>query len=112
MTSWAASVPGPPGAAAGWIVSISPYVSLAASICTCVTLYLLYAQTRCQTVQARHIAEQTGLLNDTSRAGLYQNVMKEMQEISRIFLDAPELRRYFYGESPPPPDPDLSARVE
>jgi len=109
---WAAPDSASPDAVVKWTESLSTYISLGVAACTCVTLVFLYRQTRCQTGQTRHIAEQTELLNETGRAELYQNVMKEMQEISRIFLQAPELRCYFYEGSPPPREGDRSARVE
>jgi hypothetical protein len=64
--------------------------------------------------QDRILTHQLELSTETKRYELYQNVMKEMQEISRIFLCSPELRRYFYECAPLPCDDegDLLARAE
>jgi hypothetical protein len=68
-------------------------------------------QTRLQTRQAAHVAEQTAILAKSNKSLLYQNVTREMQSLSRIFLAEPNLRPYFYEGAPPPESGDLGSRV-
>lgn len=76
-------------------------------------------QTRLQTEQSKHIAEQTQLLAQqykvvamTNKSILYQNVTKEMQQLSRIFLDTPNLRCFFYEGATLPPNSPLREQVK
>jgi hypothetical protein len=53
-------------------------------------------QTRLQTEQTNLLSDQLNLVAMTNKSMLYQDLTKEMQRITSIFLERPRLRRYFY----------------
>ncbi len=65
-------------------------VTLGGDLILAVTLVVFF-------FQARYMARST-------RSSVYQTVADQMMSIDRLFVERPELRPYFYGNEPPPPD--------
>jgi hypothetical protein len=53
-------------------------------------------QTRLQTEQTSILSQQLHLVAMTNKSMLYQDLTREMQRITSVFLQRPRLRRYFY----------------
>lgn len=68
-------------------------------------------QTRLQTKQATHVAEQTAILAKSNKSLLYQNVTREMQNLTTVFLNDPGMRTYFYDDTPLPDSEELGLKV-
>lgn len=61
--------------------------------------------------QTRENASQARMASCATQASAYHNLAQSMMEIDHIFFDNPELRPFFYGNSFPPEDDRVSARV-
>jgi len=72
---------------------ISLIVSVAGSVAVIVTLWFVYRQTRL-------FAQQTDYISRTLLTGVTQSIGSEVEEITRLFIEYPEMRPYFYkGQS-------------
>lgn len=72
---------------------ISIIVSVAGSIGIIVTLWFVYIQTRI-------FARQTDYVARSLATSLSQNINSQVQDITRLFIEYPEIRPYFYKGQP------------
>ncbi|MGW5722674.1 hypothetical protein ACWEVP_41340 [Amycolatopsis sp. NPDC003865] len=68
-------------------------------------------QTRLQTTQTTYVAEQTAILAKSNKSLLYQNVVREMQNLTTVFLNDPGLWTYFYEDTLPSDSEELGLKV-
>jgi len=95
-----------------WASFAANFATTITAVVTLFTLWSLRRQTQCDTEQTRLLGQQVEFAVSTNREALYQNVMKEMQDISKLFMEWPELRCYFYEGCAPPHEGELKVRVQ
>jgi hypothetical protein len=96
-----------------WTDEVATLLSGLGVLCTLVMFIFVFHQTRCQMRQTNAIVDQLAHAVEANRSTLYQSTMREMQQISRIFLQHPELWPYFYADVPVPADvpAELATRI-
>jgi hypothetical protein len=72
---------------------VSLIVSIAGSVAVIVTLWFVYRQTRI-------FARQTEFVARTLATSLADNINSQVEQITRLFIEYPEMRPYFYKSQP------------